>query len=365
MQPRRAPTCTSRRVSFASAANATSSSFSRGTSSARPRRSVFATCPWTLINPGSTAQSVQSISSSAPPFTAPTAAIFPCSMSRSPRTTSRFGFCVTIHPPRRRSDTRRGTEGRGITLSRRKPFRSVGESRAVDIRRELESLLAQIPRGRVAHCGDIARALGDVRASAAVFRFVREHPDLAGAYRVVTQGGRTAVEGAARELRAEGWRDDLRPFAGFHGTEPLAGLRAEQRRIASKVSRRNGFRKIRTVGGVDVAYADGRGFASLVVLDAHGSVEEEVLATREIGFPYIPTYLAYREFPIIEAAFHRLREPPTALLVDGHGQLHPARCGIACMVGVELDVPTIGVAKNPLVGTPDHRPRIGAAFPVR
>jgi len=122
---------------------------------------------------------------------------------------------------------------------------------------------------------------------------------------------------------------------------------------------------VRTVGGVDVAYANGRGFASLVVVDPDGSVEAEVLATRKVDFPYIPTYLAYREFPLIEAAFRRLREPPTVLLVDGHGRLHPARCGLACMVGVQLDVPTIGVAKSPLVGVPERRPNAGEAVPVR
>jgi len=90
-----------------------------------------------------------------------------------------------------------------------------------------------------------------------------------------------------------------------------------------------------------------------------------VIIVREADFPYIPTYLAYRELPFIRAAFERLSEPPTLLLVDGHGQLHPARCGIACMAGVALDVPTIGVAKNPLVGVPDRRPKLGEAVPIR
>ena len=155
-------------------------------------------------------------------------------------------------------------------------------------------------------------------------------------------------------------------FRDFRSDAPLARLREEQRAMAAKVSRRNGFRSLRTVGGIDMAYEDDRGFASLVVLRLPDlAVIEEAYAARDVDFPYIPTYLAYREWPLIEAAFAELRQPPSVLLVDGHGRLHPARCGIACMVGVRLDVPTIGVAKNPLVGTVDRRPKRGEAVPVR
>lgn len=38
------------------------------------------------------------------------------------------------------------------------------------------------------------------------------------------------------------------------------------------------------------------------------------------------------------------------LLVDGHGVLHPRRCGLASYVGYVSRIPTIGVAKELFVG---------------
>src|SRR5207245_7398167 len=92
----------------------------------------------------------------------------------------------------------------------------------------------------------------------------------------------------------------------------------------------------------------------------------DIAAVRHhVDFPYIPTYLAYREFPGIEAAVRRLKQRPDVLLVDGHGRLQPALFGVACYVGVRLDLSTIGVAKHPLVGRvrPGTRSHSGA-FPI-
>ncbi len=69
-----------------------------------------------------------------------------------------------------------------------------------------------------------------------------------------------------------------------------------------------------------------------------------------VDFPYIPGLLSFREAPVIITAFQVLETKPDLLVVDGCGINHPRFAGLATHVGVTLDVPTIGVAKNILCG---------------
>ncbi|KAG8686717.1 hypothetical protein FRC09_013954, partial [Ceratobasidium sp. 395] len=72
--------------------------------------------------------------------------------------------------------------------------------------------------------------------------------------------------------------------------------------------------------------------------------------------PYIPSFLSYRETPAYLELLSNLRkhlerlgkedEFPQVLLVDGNGQLHVREAGVATAVGVQADIPTIGVAKT-------------------
>ncbi|CAE6488448.1 unnamed protein product [Rhizoctonia solani] len=72
--------------------------------------------------------------------------------------------------------------------------------------------------------------------------------------------------------------------------------------------------------------------------------------------PYIPSFLSYRETPAYLDLISKLRENlqktgkehefPQVILVDGNGQLHVREAGVATAVGVQADVPTIGVAKT-------------------
>jgi deoxyribonuclease V len=232
-----------------------------------------------------------------------------------------------------------------------------------DFGRALERCLDQIPRGRVATCGAIARALGDVRASRAVAAWLVEHPQTRGARRVVREDGRLLLQGPANRLSKEGSpipRNRV-PSTAILGSLRSVGfldrLREEQNRLVAEVREEDDDRPFTRVVGVDVSYHDDQMYAAAVSMDK-SDLEPVSVATvhRRIGFPYIPTYLAYRELPGIEAAVSRLPDRPDLLMIDGHGRLHPALFGIACHVGVRLDIPTIGIAKHLLAGRFERSP---------
>ncbi|MET0492787.1 MAG: endonuclease V [Actinoplanes sp.] len=50
------------------------------------------------------------------------------------------------------------------------------------------------------------------------------------------------------------------------------------------------------------------------------------------------------------AAVGRLAAPPPLIVCDGYGLAHPRRFGLACHLGLLLDVPAFGVAKTPFIG---------------
>ncbi|MBD2664165.1 endonuclease V [Richelia sinica FACHB-800] len=110
---------------------------------------------------------------------------------------------------------------------------------------------------------------------------------------------------------------------------------------------------IQYVAGVDMGFlANGTiSRAAVAVLSFPDlQVVETTLAHRPTSFPYIPGFLSFREIPAVLEALEKIQTIPDLILCDGQGIAHPRRFGIACHLGVILDIPTIGVAKSLLIG---------------
>ncbi|MFN4133054.1 MAG: endonuclease V [Candidatus Hadarchaeales archaeon] len=124
-----------------------------------------------------------------------------------------------------------------------------------------------------------------------------------------------------------------------------------QQKVAKRVVAKNGFKKIKRVAGCDISFAkNDQAFGACVVMDCKTlKVLDKNVVKVKLKFPYIPTFLAFRELEGMLKAVDGLKAD--AYMVGAHGLAHPRRAGLACHLGVVLDRPTFGVAKSILTGT--------------
>jgi deoxyribonuclease V len=109
--------------------------------------------------------------------------------------------------------------------------------------------------------------------------------------------------------------------------------------------------KIKYVCGIDVSYRNNLGYCCAAIIDKDSLKAIEYAYTISvIDHPYVPGLFVLREFEPIMRTLKLLKTQFHILLIDGHGRLHPRRCGLASYIGVKIDKPTIGVAKSLLCG---------------
>ena len=110
----------------------------------------------------------------------------------------------------------------------------------------------------------------------------------------------------------------------------------------------------RYVGGLDISFIVGdevNACACYVILDISLQIVYKDIKMVKMTAPYVPGFLAFRESEFLLELISKQRGEmpditPDVLIVDGNGILHPRFCGIACHIGVDTNIPTIGVAKN-------------------
>jgi len=144
-------------------------------------------------------------------------------------------------------------------------------------------------------------------------------------------------------------------------------LRQIQEKMAKKVILEDKFPiPIKTVAGFDIAFSNDSAITTGVVLDYKFLKVKEIKTIKtKVSFPYVPTFLTFREGPLIIKVYKKLKIKPDVILIDGQGICHPLFCGIASHVGVILEKPTIGVAKSRLVGEYQEPIKVGTCSPIK
>jgi deoxyinosine 3'endonuclease (endonuclease V) len=124
-----------------------------------------------------------------------------------------------------------------------------------------------------------------------------------------------------------------------------------QNEMAKKVILANSQKNKTYICGVDVAYRNNIAYCSAVLMNKDSmEVKHSINLTLKVKHLYAPSFFMLRESEPIINILTSLKNRIDILLIDGHGVLHPRRCGLASYVGVIIDRPTIGVAKSLLCG---------------
>jgi deoxyribonuclease V len=126
-----------------------------------------------------------------------------------------------------------------------------------------------------------------------------------------------------------------------------------QKEIAKKIIAEDTLHKeIEYICGIDVSYKKNVAYCSAAIIKKNTlELIESVDSKSVVMHPYIPGLFILRESKPILTTLKLLKNDFDLLLIDGHGLLHPRKCGLASYIGVLVDKPTIGVAKSLLCGS--------------
>ena len=149
--------------------------------------------------------------------------------------------------------------------------------------------------------------------------------------------------------------------------EILEKWRKEQDELKSKLITKDIFKfnlendpnekdsiELKYIAGVDISaskHVPNVAVSALVVCDKELKIVYEDYKVVKMTEPYVPGFLAVREVNHLVDLVNDLKKNapeflPQVILVDGNGLLHVKGFGLACHLGVLVDIPTIGCSKN-------------------
>jgi deoxyinosine 3'endonuclease (endonuclease V) len=110
---------------------------------------------------------------------------------------------------------------------------------------------------------------------------------------------------------------------------------------------------IRYIGGLDISFdkkntINACAYLTIFDLQTQQNIYEDYHLCH-MTIPYIPGFLGFREVPEYKILLSKIKDKPfypDVLMIDGFGILHHREFGSASHLGIELDIPTIGVAKT-------------------
>ncbi len=223
-----------------------------------------------------------------------------------------------------------------------------------DLTRVLGDLLRQVPAGRVTTCGDLAEALGNRIAARWVGHFAlhHDHRPQCLCHRIVRVGGELggyaagSIEAKARLLGEEGvvvrqGLIDLERFGfrEFVSDRPWSGCGRSKRPSSGESCCRpaDGCQSSSAASTWPIREPE-VGVAAYALVETHsGKLVWSTTVRRRVAFPYISTYLSFREIPILLELLAEVRAAgrmAEIVLVDGSGILHHRHAGIASHLGV-------------------------------
>ncbi len=162
------------------------------------------------------------------------------------------------------------------------------------------------------------------------------------------------VKGMTEKLvRKDDLGPDKVPITPTLDLPPFLALARVQSAMGSLL-KEGGGRQRKAYLGLDISTLGNAQASAMVEVAPNGEVGFELSSFSEPTFPYIPGFLFYKEaphlIPLIKRALMKGAPPEGVLVLDGNGTLHPRGVGIACQMGLAMDMPSMGLAKRLLWG---------------